>query len=287
MSNLFGEMRYFPYLCRKIDNIMAKYSIITINYNNAEGLRRTIKSVVSQTFVDYEYVIIDGGSTDGSVDVIKEYENKISYWVSEKDGGIYNAMNKGVQVAHGEYLIFMNSGDIFYSDSVLSDVRHHIQDEDILIGNVLASNTHTMISPPPTNGKLTMYHLYSGAIPHQGTFVKLALQKKHPFDEILRIASDWKFFLQTIIFDNCTLKYINVNVALYDMAGLSSQNPRAMREEKEKVLSEYLPPRVIEDYRLMKESECLTQTLTPMLKHRYSIDKLLYRIGKILLSLKH
>ena len=132
MSNLFGEMRYFPYLCRKIDNIMAKYSIITINYNNAEGLRRTIKSVVSQTFVDYEYVIIDGGSTDGSVDVIKEYENKISYWVSEKDGGIYNAMNKGVKVAHGEYLIFMNSGDIFYSDSVLSDVRHHIQDEDIL-----------------------------------------------------------------------------------------------------------------------------------------------------------
>ena len=181
----------------------------------------------------------------------------------------------------------MNSGDIFYSDSVLSDVRHHIQDEDILIGNVLASNTHTMISPPPTNGKLTMYHLYSGAIPHQGTFVKLALQKKHPFDEILRIASDWKFFLQTIIFDNCTLKYINVNVALYDMAGLSSQNPRAMREEKEKVLSEYLPPRVIEDYRLMKESECLTQALTPMLKQRYSIDKLLYRIGKFLLTFKH
>lgn len=287
MNNLFGEMRYFPYLCRKKYHIMAKYSIITINYNNADGLRQTIKSVVSQTSIDYEYVIIDGGSTDGSVDIIKEYENKISYWVSEKDGGIYNAMNKGVNVAHGEYLIFMNSGDVFYSDSVLSDVLLRIQDEDIIIGNALASDTHSIISPPPINGKLTMYHLYSGAIPHQGTFVKLALQHKHPFDEKLRISADWKFFLQSIIFDNCSVKYINVNVAIYDMTGLSSQNPRAMREEKEKVLSEYLPPRVIEDYRLMKESECLTQALTPMLKQRYSIDKLLYRIGKFLLTFKH
>ena len=126
MSNLFGEMRYFPYLCRKIDNIMAKYSIITINYNNADGLRRTIESVVSQTFDDYEYVIIDGGSTDGSVDVIKEYENKISYWVSEKDGGIYNAMNKGVKASNGEYLIFMNSGDVFYRDKVLEDIMPYL-----------------------------------------------------------------------------------------------------------------------------------------------------------------
>lgn len=266
---------------------MAKYSIITINYNNADGLRRTIESVVSQTFDDYEYVIIDGGSTDGSVDVIKEYEHNITYWVSEKDGGIYNAMNKGVKAAHGVYLIFMNSGDVFFCNTVLSDVYLHINDEDIIIGNVLSSDTRVIISPPPTNRILTMYHLYSGAIPHQGTFVKLALQNKYPFDEKLRIAADWKFFLQSIIFDNCSVKYINVNVAIYDMTGLSSQNPLAMREEKEKVLSEFLPLRVIDDYRLMKESECLTQTLTPLLRTSYSIDKLLYRIGKLLLTLKH
>ena len=90
-----------------------KFSIITINYNNVEGLRNTIKSVVNQTYTDYEFIIIDGGSTDGSVEVIKEYANIITYWVSEPDKGIYNAMNKGIEVANGEYLNFMNSGDCF------------------------------------------------------------------------------------------------------------------------------------------------------------------------------
>lgn len=264
-----------------------KFTVITINYNNADGLRQTILSVVGQTCDDYEYVIIDGGSTDGSVEVIKEREDKISYWVSEKDGGIYNAMNKGVKAARGEYLIFMNSGDIFYDNKVLSDACLHIHDEDIIIGNVLASDTRTIISPPPPGGKLTMYHLYSGAIPHQGTFVKLALQQKHPFDETLKIAADWKFFLQSIIFDNCSVKYINVNVALYDTSGLSSQNPQAMREEKEKVLSECLPQRVIDDYRLMKESECLTQTLTPLLRNNYSVDKIIHKLATLLLNLKN
>ncbi|MGN0282775.1 MAG: glycosyltransferase family 2 protein [Prevotella sp.] len=264
-----------------------RYSVITINYNNAKGLRRTIDSVVCQTYDDYEYVIIDGGSTDSSVEIIKEYEDKITYWVSEKDGGIYDAMNKGVKNAHGEYLIFMNSGDIFHDNKVLSDVSLHIHDEDIIIGNVLASDTRTIISPPPINGNLTMYHLYSGAIPHQGTFVKLAQQQKHPFDETLKIAADWKFFLQSIIFDNCSVKYINVNIALYDTSGLSSQNPQTMREEKEMVLSECLPLRVIDDYRHMKQSECLTQTLTPMLRTNYSIDRVTHKFVTLLLYLKN
>lgn len=263
-----------------------KFTVITINLNNVDGLRRTIESVVSQTFVDYKYVIIDGGSTDGSVDIIKEYENKISYWVSEQDGGIYHAMNKGVKVAKGEYLIFINSGDMLYNDTVLSDVNQQIKNEDIIIGNVLASDTRTIISPPPLDGKPTMYHLFSGAIPHQGTFVKLALQQRHPFDETLRIAADWKFFLQSIVFDNCSVKYINVYVALYDTSGLSSQNPLAMREEKERVLATYLPQRIIDDYRYMKESECLTQTLTPLLRTSYNIDRVTYKLATLLLNIK-
>ena len=263
-----------------------KFTVITINLNNVDGLRRTIKSVVSQTYDDYEYVIIDGGSTDGSVDIIKDYENKISYWVSENDRGIYHAMNKGVKVARGEYLIFINSGDMLYNDTVLSNVNQQIKNEDIIIGNVLAPNTRTIISPPPLNGKLTMYHLFSGAIPHQGTFVKLALQQKHPFDETLRIAADWKFFLQSIVFDNCSVKYINICVALYDTSGLSSQKPLAMREEKERVLAMYLPQRIIDDYRYMKESECLTQTLTPLLRTSYSIDRVTYKLATLLLNIK-
>lgn len=95
-----------------------KLSIITINYNNREGLRKTIESVVAQTTREFEYIVIDGGSTDGSVDVIKEFSDYIDYWVSEPDKGIYNAMNKGVKVAHGDYCQFLNSGDWLYDSNV-------------------------------------------------------------------------------------------------------------------------------------------------------------------------
>ena len=92
-----------------------KFSIISINYNHKEGLIRTIKSVLCQNNDNYEYIIIDGGSSDGSVDVIKDNAANIAYWVSEKDNGVYHAMNKGVAKAKGDYLIFMNSGDCFHS----------------------------------------------------------------------------------------------------------------------------------------------------------------------------
>ena len=94
-----------------------KFSIISINYNHSDGLRKTIQSVVNQTFTDFEYIIIDGGSEDGSVEVIKDYSDKITYWISERDKGIYNGMNKGIAQAKGTYINFMNSGDVFYSNN--------------------------------------------------------------------------------------------------------------------------------------------------------------------------
>lgn len=260
------------------------YSVITINYNNRDGLRRTIESVVGQTFDDYEYIIIDGGSTDGGVDVIREYAGQIDYWVSEKDGGIYPAMNKGVRQAHGDYCIFMNSGDVFYDSTVLERMRLLMNDEDIVVGEVYDSQTRNQLSLPPV-GEITMYHLYSCAIPHQGTFVKLSLQRRYPFDEALRIAADWKFFVQTIIFDDCKIKYVNEPVALYDTTGLSSENPIMMREEKENVLKKLFPKRVLADYAHMKESECLTQQLTPQLRKHYTIDRLMSRLAKVFLKL--
>ena len=102
-----------------------KYSIITINYNNRDGLEKTIQSVINQTCQDFEFIIIDGGSTDGSVDIIKKYNDRINYWVSEPDKGIYNAMNKGILQAHGEYLNFMNSGDCFFDNEVLNKVNNN------------------------------------------------------------------------------------------------------------------------------------------------------------------
>ena len=262
-----------------------KYSVITINYNNEEGLRKTIKSVVGQSFTDFEYIVIDGGSTDGSVGVIKEYSDKINYWVSEPDRGIYHAMNKGIAQAHGDYCIFMNSGDCFYNNTVLEKNQSVSSNEDIIIGKVSVDKPGIIISPPPKD-ELTFYHLYSGSIPHQGSFIRTELLRKYPYDENLKISSDWKFFVQTMILDNCSVRFVDDYIANYDLNGFSSVNPQLMREEKENLLKELLPPRVLEDFRRMKASECLTQTLTPQLRDNYGIDQILYRIGKLLLKLR-
>lgn len=261
-----------------------KYSIITINYNNQLGLKQTINSVVKQTCDDYEYIIIDGGSTDGSVNIIRDYEDVIDYWVSEKDHGIYHAMNKGVAKAHGEYCLFLNSGDEFYNNTVMQEIYSLKMDEDIIVGKVVMDNNHHIISPPPVSGELTLYHLYSGAIPHQGSFIKTDLLRKYPYDESLKISSDWRFFVQTLILDNCSIRYLDIYVSKYNMDGISSTNPELMRHEKDIILSKLFPPRILADYRQMKESECLTQTITPQLRHHYRIDRFLFKLGLLILN---
>jgi len=120
-----------------------KYSIITVNFNNKEGLRQTIESVIHQTYRDFEFIVIDGGSTDGSVDVLKEYDSQIDYWVSEPDGGIYQGMNKGIKKASGEYLNFMNSGDCFYSSDVLEIVTSYQSGADFIVGKDYHYNNET------------------------------------------------------------------------------------------------------------------------------------------------
>lgn len=259
-----------------------RYSVITINYNNADGLHKTIQSVVSQTSKDYEYIVIDGGSSDGSIDVIKKYADQIHYWVSERDKGIYNAMNKGIAQAQGDYCIFMNSGDIFYDDKVLERVSKNGCTEEIIVGTTVTDDNRIM-SPNPTR-EISLYHLYSGAISHQASFISTKKLKSNPYDEGLRIVSDWKFFVQEIIINNCSFRFIDEYVAIYDTTGVSSVNSEKMLLEKKKVLSELFPPRVLADYAFMKSSECLTQTITPELRKSYRIDKLLYKLGSVLLG---
>ena len=260
-----------------------RYSVITINYNNRDGLNHTIDSVICQTFKDYEYIIIDGGSTDGSLNVIKKNESYITYWVSEKDKGVYNAMNKGVTHAQGDYCIFMNSGDSFFDEYVLAKLSSYNNGEDIIVGKVF-NDKNIEISPRP-NREISLYHLYSGAIPHQGAFIKTALLKETPYDESLKITADWKFFIQTLILRDCSLKYVDDIIAKYDTHGISSMNPILMREEKELVLKSLFPKRVLQDYKWMKSSECLTNTLTPKLRNHYILDKFLYRIARCILSI--
>lgn len=147
---------------------MPKLSVITINYNNRDGLRKTIESVVNQTCKDFEYVIIDGGSTDGSVDVIKEYADRINYWVSEPDNGCYHAMNKGVKVATGEYVIFMNSGDGFYTNDVVDYFVKLNATEDVLSGDMCIVDAYIKHSP----NTITFKFFYEEGLGHQACFIK-------------------------------------------------------------------------------------------------------------------
>ena len=260
-----------------------KLSIITINLNNSNGLNATIKSVLCQKSDDFEYIVIDGGSKDGSVEVIKKFEDQITYWISERDRGIYHAMNKGVNAAKGDYCLFMNSGDCLYDKDVVSRFVKADYSEDIVVGKVFANTDMGQLSLPPER-EISMYHLYSGAIPHQGAFIRTRLLLKTPYDESLKISADWKFFLETIVLRNCSFRYIDDNIAVYDTSGLSFSNPEPMRREKEQVMEELLPPRILSDYEWMKASECLTSTLAPQLRRKYKLDKFLYWLGSLLLK---
>lgn len=221
---------------------MIKLSIITINYNNCDGLRKTIESVVNQTWRNFEYIIIDGGSTDGSLDVIKEFADQIDYWVSEPDKGIYNALNKGVEKAQGEYCNFMNSGDCFYSLDVLEKVFSDNPIADIICGNTQLDYLKT----PPQ--EISLDFLFNSSICHQCAFIRTSLMKKYGYDEKYKIVADRKFFVQALILDNCSYQAKDVNVVKYDITGLSSANPVLSRLEYDRVLEELIPERIRIDY---------------------------------------
>lgn len=260
-----------------------KFSVITINYNNRLGLEKTIESVVGQTCDDYEYIVIDGGSEDGSVNVIKVYEKDINYWVSEKDSGIYHAMNKGVVHAHGEYCIFMNSGDMFYDNNVLKYIDSMCIKEDIVVGKLISQADGKELFSPP-NYNISLYYLYSGTVPHQSSFIKTDLLRFFPYDEKLKIVSDWKFYVQAIVLQNSSVRYVDNVVASFNIDGLSTSNPSKMWKEKEQVMEELFPSRILDDYRRMKDSECLTQTITSQLRQHYRVDWFLYKLGSMILN---
>lgn len=224
---------------------MTKFSIITINYNNSQGLKQTIESVVSQSFSDYEYIVIDGGSKDDSKDVIEDFADRIAFWVSEPDSGIYNAMNKGVSKATGEYCLFLNSGDVLHSNNVLEQIAAGGLDTDLLIGKVRYLNTGQLSSLPDV---LTMKHFYSRSLPHPSTFMKRTIFESLHYDESFRIVSDWKLFIEAVIMRNASYAFSDVVVTDFDTTGISATNKRLVDAERRKVLETMFPQRVLEDY---------------------------------------
>lgn len=226
-----------------------KYSIITVNYNNKEGLRKTIESVVAQTFHDYEFIVIDGGSTDGSAEVLKQFDSAIDYWVSEKDSGIYNAMNKGIAKAKGEYLNFMNSGDCFYDNDVLEKVSHYQSHADFIVGKDYhykpeTQQGHASIQPSRTS----MIHFFVSTLDHQSTFIKRELFVNSPYDENHRLVSDWIFFTEKIVRDGKEVQFIPDIICQREEGGLSQQQSERNKMEINVWLHQFLPDGVYQDY---------------------------------------
>ena len=174
-------------------------SIITVNYNDAIGLEKTIKSVQSQTYRDFEHIIIDGNSNDGSKEIIKKHKNSFSYWVSKSDSGIYNAMNKGINVAKGEYLLFLNSGDWLYDNEVLGKFVKFNPIEDIVYGDsqFINPNGNSYLKKMPDN--LHGMMIFHRTLNHQSSFYKNSLfEGDNGYDESYEMLADWVFYNEII-----------------------------------------------------------------------------------------
>jgi glycosyltransferase involved in cell wall biosynthesis len=222
-----------------------KLSIITINYNNSADLVKTIDSVLAQTWMDYEFIIIDGGSTDGSVDHIKAVTDKLSYWVSEKDEGVFHAMNKGIGVAKGEYLLMLNAGDYLVDSTILERCFGGGQYQaDILFGDVYREADGKVFEKSIFPDQLTFGFLRRGALSHQASFIKREIHDLVGlYDESLKYCSDWKFLILALCRYNVSYQHLQFFVSVCDCGGLTCNpaNFRAMGIETESVLRQYFP----------------------------------------------
>lgn len=223
-------------------------SVVTINFNNASGLKETIKSVISQSFNDFEYIVVDGGSTDGSKQIIEQYADKISYWVSEKDDGIYNAMNKGAKAANGDYIAFLNSGDVYANNEVLKNVAAQNLIGDVCVGD-LEFSTGGILRAPKAE-EVTMSFFMNGSLSHPSSFTRRELLMKHPFNEKFRISADMEFFMYTLVKLNASYQQLKGIVSIFDTTGISSSHRVFEEDERllQKTQDEILPPRVRADY---------------------------------------
>ncbi|MBR5082886.1 MAG: glycosyltransferase [Bacteroidales bacterium] len=233
-----------------------KLSIITINRNNASGLEKTMQSVAAQTYKEFEYIIVDGASTDGGIEVIESFESKFGHlkWVSEPDSGIYNAMNKGIRMASGDYIQILNSGDCLAKEDVTERMLCALgktSGPSILYGNMVKCfpDGYRMVDKSFAGQEITMLGMYTGTLNHDPAYIRRDLFDKYGYyEESLKIVSDWKWYLQAIILGGEKPKYVDMDVTLYDMTGISETNKELDQTERKQVLEQLFPEAVLKDY---------------------------------------
>lgn len=227
---------------------MLKLSIITINFNNKEGLEKTVNSVISQTFSNFEYIIIDGGSTDGSADIIKKHQQKISYWVSEKDKGIYNAQNKGIAASKSEYCLFLNSGDYLASNDALEKVFNYSVSSDLIACDLFFDYGKNKLVRKLQPDSLSFFYMMRTSLFHPSTLIKKSLFEKFgTYDEQFKIAADYDFFLKTAVVNKVSYYHLPVVVSAFDTKGISSDSNSLKMHEKERlsIKLKYFPDYVV------------------------------------------
>ena len=262
---------------------MLKLSIITVNLNNKPGLTRTLRSIVEQTYTNFEYIIIDGGSIDGSQQVIHDNVTAVNYWVSESDNGIYHAMNKGIQVAKGEYCLFLNSGDWLTEPNTLQHVFAGNPKTDIVSGDIYyydnqANKIKWHIRSPEM---VTAKTLFLGTLPHQATLIKRRLfDVIGMYNEQLKITSDWLFFVNALLVHKCTYHHFNGTISYFNMDGISC-DPKTKdlprREQMRFLQQEY--PMFVPDYKQLNILE--TQAYQWIESREFRVYKFLERLGII------
>lgn len=238
-----------------------KLSIITINFNNLEGLKKTAESVINQTWKEFEWIIIDGGSTDGSKEYIVKLNddltrngwNPIAYWCSEPDKGIYNAMNKGIVKAHGEYLNFMNSGDCFYENRTLDEFMKKANlSADIIYGDwVFVHSDYESICK--YNENFDIYDLYMRNICHQAMFIKSVHLHNEGFNEKYKIVADYAKWMSFAL-KGRTFERVDSIICKHDMFGISYQMQDLFNQERQEMLNNIVPKLTL---KLLKKHELI------------------------------
>ena len=232
-------------------------SIITINRNNAIGLEKTLRSVASQTYREFEYLVIDGASTDNSVEVIKSHESEFTHlrWVSEPDKGIYNAMNKGLRMASGEYVQILNSGDELASTDVVERMLKALDEKgnpEILYGNMIkAFADGRRVRDRGFAGEVpTMYGFIRGTLNHDPVYIRRSLFDKFGYyREDLPITADWRWYVEAIPFGGVVPRYVDIDVTIFDMNGISETQIERREKERDQELQRILPVGVYKDYK--------------------------------------
>lgn len=213
-------------------------SIITINYNDAEGLKRTLQTVFDQSYRNFEHIIIDGASTDGSKEIIEAHQKNFTYWVSEPDEGIFNAMNKGIKAAKGTYLQFLNSGDVLNGESALEEfLSHEDFGGDIIYGDYEFENGGKVYADD-----LYPYYFMKTSLPHQSTlFKKTVFDLMGPYDEKYTIAADRAFYIKCFMSGQFIFQHIKYPLTKFDLSGISN-DPKLLKkkqEQDETIFKEY------------------------------------------------